>query len=106
MLSDIIAKIPIVQSANCLSTLKSLALVIGDWINLKPDLEWSYVLFSVIESFQLMLRKQDHDILICDAMHLTFNTEPSLRIKGEKQKKQKGPSLYEPLWYRGSENKF
>lgn len=36
-----------------------------------------------------MLRKQDQDILICDDMHLTFNAEPSLRIKGEKQKKQK-----------------
>lgn len=45
-----------------------------------------------------MLRKQDHDILICDDMHLTFNAEPSLRTKGEKQKKQKRPSLYEPLW--------
>lgn len=53
-----------------------------------------------------MLRKQDHDILICDDMHLTFNAEPSLRTKGEKQKKQKDPHSMNPFGREAQKTSF
>lgn len=59
-----------------------------------------------MQSFRMMPRKQDYDVFICNDMHLTFNNESSLWIKGENKKKKKDSHTMNPCGRKAQKTNF